>query len=124
MADSSPVNATTPSATPSALRDRHCQDLPKGSPALGHDEVQYYLGQLDGWQLTADGDKLSKTFKFEDFYKTMGFVNTVAHVANSQNHHPDLDVSYGQCTVTFWTHTVGGLSENDFICAAKIDAMG
>ena len=66
---------------------------------------------------------LSRTFTFKDYYRTMSFVNALAHVANAEDHHPDLSVHYDRCVVRFSTHDVGGLSENDFICAAKADAL-
>ena len=65
----------------------------------------------------------SRAFEFKNFFRTMSFVNALAHVANIEDHHPDLEVSYKRCRVIFWTHTVGGVSENDLICAAKIDQL-
>jgi 4a-hydroxytetrahydrobiopterin dehydratase len=79
------------------------------------------LKELPGWGLS--GDHLEKTYTFKDFYRTMAFVNAVAWVANQEDHHPDLEVGYSRCVVKFSTHDVGGLSENDFICAAKVDAL-
>ena len=67
--------------------------------------------------------RLRRTFTFKDYYRTMSFVNALAHVANAEDHHPDLSVHYDRCVVRFSTHDVGGLSENDFICAAKADAL-
>ncbi|SMC22204.1 pterin-4-alpha-carbinolamine dehydratase [Andreprevotia lacus DSM 23236] len=69
------------------------------------------------------GGKLEKTFRFKDFYQTMAFVNAVAYIANQQDHHPDLEVTYSRCRVVWSTHSAGGLSRNDFICAARIDAL-
>jgi 4a-hydroxytetrahydrobiopterin dehydratase len=69
------------------------------------------------------GNQLRREFQFPDYHRTMAFVNAVAWVAHSQDHHPDLEVSYSRCVVRFNTHTVGGLSENDFICAARINAL-
>ena len=66
---------------------------------------------------------IRREWKFKNFYRTMSFVNAVAHIANAEDHHPDLEVGYGYCRVKFSTHAIGGLSENDFICAAKIDAL-
>ena len=81
------------------------------------------LPQVPGWELVEDGHALSRTFAFPDYYRTMSFVNALAHVANAENHHPDLSVHYDRCVVRWSTHDVGGLSENDFICAAKADAL-
>ncbi len=82
------------------------------------------LVRLDpGWTLDADATSLLREFTFRDFYRTMSFVNAVAHVANIEDHHPDLQVSYSTCRVRYNTHAIGGLSENDFICAAKLDQI-
>ena len=75
------------------------------------------------WQLAADARSIRREFKFKDFYRTMSFVNALAHVANIEDHHPDLEAGYNYCRVLFTTHAIGGLSENDFICAAKIDRI-
>ncbi|HEX5354593.1 MAG TPA: 4a-hydroxytetrahydrobiopterin dehydratase [Aquabacterium sp.] len=94
-------------------------------PALSPDEQQLLLSQLRGWQVDANvpGGVLSKTFKLADFHRTMAFVNAVAWIAHEQDHHPDLAVSYNTCTIRWSTHSVGGLSINDFICAARVDAL-
>ncbi len=75
------------------------------------------------WQLTAHGKSLRRSLKFKDFYRTMSFVNALAHIANVEDHHPDLEIGYNYCHVTFTTHSIGGLSQNDFICAAKLDRL-
>ena len=75
------------------------------------------------WQLAADARSIRREFKFKDFYRTMSFVNALAHIANLEDHHPDLELGYNYCRVLFTTHAIGGLSENDFICAAKIDRI-
>ena len=77
--------------------------------------------QLDGWTLA--GSVISKTYSFKNYYQTMAFVNATAWISHREDHHPDLAVGYNQCRVTYWTHAVNGLSENDFICAAKCDAL-
>jgi 4a-hydroxytetrahydrobiopterin dehydratase len=82
------------------------------------------MGQLaPDWRLADDGSSLKRSFGFDDFYRTMAFVNAVAWIANAEDHHPDLEVGYNYCRITFSTHSIGGLSENDFICAAKVDAL-
>ena len=82
------------------------------------------LGKLDGaWQVTTDNRSLRRELAFKDFYRTMSFVNAVAHVANIEDHHPDLEVGYNYCRIVFTTHSIKGLSENDFICAAKVDQI-
>ena len=82
------------------------------------------LQRLDeGWQLSVDGSNIQREFRFIDFYRTMSFVNALAHIANIEDHHPDLELGWGYCRVRYTTHAIRGLSENDFICAAKLDAI-
>ena len=94
--------------------------------ALSATEVVTQLSKLNGeqalgWRLI-DG-ALEKTFKFKNYYVTIGFVNAVAFIANAENHHPDLEVGYSQCKVRFNTHDVNGISVSDFFCASKVDAL-
>jgi len=89
--------------------------------ALNSSQATDLLNSLDGWGLK-DG-QIARSFSFKDFYETMAFVNAVAYIANREDHHPDMEVSYNKCSLRFSTHSVGGLSENDFICAAKVDAL-
>ena len=79
---------------------------------------------LKGWSRTASGDGIQKTFQFTDYYRTIAFVNAIAWIANLQDHHPDLDVRYNRCGVTWSTHDAGGITQNDLICAARVDALG
>jgi 4a-hydroxytetrahydrobiopterin dehydratase len=88
---------------------------------LGKEEVERLLGSLSGWELQ-DG-AIARRFEFSNFYQTMAFVNAVAWIAHKEDHHPDLEVSYRACRVKYTTHAVGGLSENDFICAARVDSL-
>ncbi len=109
----------------SELKNRRCKPCEGGVEPLSHEAATVMIGQLeDGWALSADGREISRDFSFGGFYKTMSFVNAVAWIANAEDHHPDLEIGYGHCLVRFTTHSIGGLSENDFICAAKIDALG
>jgi len=106
------------------LRDRRCSACPPGMPALGvAHAAELRAGLSPEWQLDAAGRALTREFRFQDFHATMAFVNAVAWIAHVEDHHPDLEVGYGHCRVTWSTHSVGGLSENDFICAAKVDAL-
>jgi 4a-hydroxytetrahydrobiopterin dehydratase len=91
------------------------------SNALSTQEIDRRLAGLAGWKST--GKEISRTFTFKNYYETMAFVNAVAYVAHRQDHHPDMEVGFNKCTVRFSTHSVGGLSENDFICAAKVDVL-
>ena len=84
-------------------------------------DVQAQLSQAPGWSLV-DG-AIQKRYEFADYHHTMAFVNALAWVAHAQDHHPDLLVSYNRCSVRFSTHSVGGISINDFICAARVDAL-
>ena len=105
------------------LAQAHCVPLRGSEHRLPPARIAELLPQVPGWELVEHGHALSRTFAFPDYYRTMSFVNALAHVANAENHHPDLSVHYDRCVVRFSTHDVGGLSENDFICAAKADAL-
>ena len=83
--------------------------------------VETLLRELVGWELT--GQEIAREFRFKDFHQTMAFVNAVAWVSHREDHHPDLEVGYNRCRVRYSTHAVGGLSENDFICAAKVNEL-
>lgn len=97
----------------------------QSGPALADIEATKLLKQLPGWAIEREGDAvvLTRQHSFSDFHNTMAFVNAVAWIAHEQDHHPDLLVSYNRCTVSWSTHSVGGLSINDFICAARVDAL-
>lgn len=99
-----------------------CKPCEGGVPPLSAAEVDTLLKDLKEWRV-ADG-KLRKDFHFPDHYVTMTFVNAVAWISHKQGHHPDLAVGYNTCRVEYVTHAIGGLSESDFICAAKIDLLG
>nr|WP_240901108.1 4a-hydroxytetrahydrobiopterin dehydratase [Thioalkalivibrio sp. XN8] len=87
-------------------------------------EAKQFLARLHAdWVLNDDATEIRRDFRFKGFNRTMGFVNAVAWIANNENHHPDLEVGWGHCLVRFSTHAIKGLSENDFICAAKVDAL-
>ena len=105
----------------SDLASRSCRPLPGGTPALSAAQIDTLLKDVPGWRFE-DG-AITRTWTFPDFHRTMAFVNAVAWIAHAQDHHPDMAVSYGRCTVHFNTHSIGGISENDFICAARIEAL-
>jgi 4a-hydroxytetrahydrobiopterin dehydratase len=100
------------------------QSSPQKGPALTPAAAQTLLTQLSGWTMDAAAKEIRRTFSFKNYYATMAFVNAVAWIAHREDHHPDMTVGYNKVTVVFATHSVGGLSENDFISAAKIDALG
>jgi 4a-hydroxytetrahydrobiopterin dehydratase len=106
-----------------SLADAHCIPRKGSEHRLSQARIRELLPDIPGWELVEDGHALSKTFKFADYYRTMAFVNALAFIANREDHHPDLSVHYDRCVVRFSTHDVGGLSENDFICAAKAEAL-
>lgn len=81
------------------------------------------MEQLPGWELAADGTSISRTLKFKDFLSTIAFINAMAYMSEQQGHHPDFSAGYNYCEVRYTTHAIGGLSENDFICAAKINDL-
>ena len=96
----------------------------KGSEhRLSEARIRELMPELPGWELVENGHALVKTFTFKNYYRTMAYVNALAYMAHAEDHHPDLGVHYNRCVVEFSTHDVGGLSRNDFICAAKLDAL-
>lgn len=103
------------------LSGKQCKPCEGGVPALAQTEIDSLLAQLAGWQ--QQGFNISKTYSFKNYYQTLAFVNAVAWMSHRENHHPDLTVSYNACRVSYSTHAIQGLSENDFICAAKVDAL-
>ncbi|MFI4954667.1 MAG: 4a-hydroxytetrahydrobiopterin dehydratase [Gammaproteobacteria bacterium] len=105
------------------LKEMKCIGCEGGIEPLSVERAKELLTQTPEWQLAADNKSISKTFIFKGFGKTMLFVNAVAWIANQEGHHPDLQVSFDRCTVNFTTHAVQGLTDNDFICAAKVDAL-
>lgn len=105
------------------LHERHCQTPAAGGTALSAAEADRWLRHLPHWNLDGDSRTIQRSFRFSDFHHTMAFVNALAWVAHQEDHHPDLEVGYNRCTVRYHTHAVNGLSLNDFICAAKIDAL-
>ncbi len=102
------------------LKSLHCKPL-EGQPPMAPAQIEAQLASLTDWALR-DG-AIEKTYKFANFHETMAFVNALAWVAHAEDHHPDVRLSYNRCVVRYNTHSVGGISINDFICAAKIDAL-
>jgi 4a-hydroxytetrahydrobiopterin dehydratase len=104
----------------SDLAALHCKAL-EGHVTMSSTEIAGHLRQAAGWSLL--GGAIEKTFRFADYHRTMAFVNAVAWIAHREDHHPDIAFGYDRCTLRFSTHSVGGISINDFICAAKVDAL-
>ena len=105
----------------SELAKKKCKPCEGGVAPYSAAQAQEMLKQLKGWILE-DG-KLVKLYPFRNYHETMAFVNALAWISHREDHHPDLQVGYNQCRVTYSTHAIGGLSENDFICAAKADQL-
>jgi len=103
------------------LAQKKCQACERGASPLNAEEAARLLKLLDGWAL--DGGMIAKTYAFKNYYQTMAFVNATAWISHREDHHPDITVGYNQCRVRYITHALDGLSENDFICAAKLDAL-
>lgn len=98
-----------------------CKPCEGGVPPLTDAAAAEMIKQLDGWSRL--GNAIVKTWHFRNYHETMAFANATAWISHREDHHPDLAVGYNKCTATYTTHAIGGLSENDFICAAKIDAL-
>jgi len=103
------------------LTEKSCKPCEGGVPPMEQPEIERMLKALDGWEQA--GNEIARTFLFKNYYETMAFVNATAWISHREDHHPDLEVAYNQCRVRYSTHAIGGLSENDFICAAKIDSL-
>ena len=110
-----------PMSEASALRTRTCKPCEGGGQPLSPEEIERLLRQLDGWAYR-DG-AITKTFRFPNYWQTMAFVNATAWISHREDHHPDLQVGYHTCRIDYRTHAIDGISENDFICAAKVDAL-
>ena len=106
-----------------SLSKKKCVPCEGGVPALLKDQVKEALKSLMGWQLREDGKLIFRDFKFKNYYETMAFVNAVAWIAHQEDHHPDLVVAYNHCLVQYQTHAIDGISENDLICAAKVNQL-
>ena len=105
------------------LPDAHCIPRKGSEHRLSEARIRELMPELPGWELVENGHALVKTFTFKNYYRTMAYVNALAYMAHAEDHHPDLGVHYDRCVVRYSTHDVGGLSENDFICAAKAETL-
>jgi len=101
--------------------NRKCKPCEAGMAALDESACHDYLGALDGWVLA--GQAIEKTWHFKNHYEAVAFVNAIAWISHREDHHPEITLGYADCRVRYWTHAIGGLSENDFICAAKVDRL-
>ncbi len=105
----------------SDLRQGKCQACEGGVEKLADDKVTGRIGSASGWRL--EQGSLCRDFQFKNFYETMAFVNAVAWIADRENHHPDMEIGYGYCLLRYSTHSVKGITENDFICAAQVNQL-
>ena len=105
------------------LHLQHCRPLRGEENRVSAELIDELLKRLDGWRVSTDRQSLQKTVPFNDYYQTLAFVNALGFMAHMEDHHPDLGVHYNRCEIMYSTHDVGGLSMNDFICAAKVDAL-
>jgi 4a-hydroxytetrahydrobiopterin dehydratase len=106
------------------LRQKHCAPCEGGVPALSEEQIRQNLVAVPNWGLTADGQRLRREWRVKGFTTGLDFFNRVGQIAEAEDHHPDLHlVGYRNVAIEIWTHAVGGLTENDFILAAKIDTL-
>jgi len=106
------------------LAARQCKPCEGGVEPLSAISAKQLAGELHGdWEISDDGLEISRTFEFPAYSRSLGFANAVAWIAIQQGHHPDIALSYSRCVVSWTTHAIGGLSDNDFICAAKVDLL-
>jgi len=103
------------------LQEKHCRPCESGTPPLSESDVSARLQLLNGWK--QERNSICKTYQFKNFHQTIAFVNAVAWISHREGHHPDLSVSFNCCRVSYTTYSIAGLSENDFICATKVDAL-
>lgn len=107
-----------------ALSEKKCVPCQGGTQPLEKKEAEHYLQEVLSWELIDNGKKIQKMFEFKDFGQAMRFVNSVAEIAKSEDHHPDIFISYNKVKLTLFTHKIEGLHKNDFILASKIDKIG
>ena len=108
----------------SDLTSKSCKPCEGGVDPIDPTQAKLEMQSLNpAWTLSEDGKSISRSFGFKNYYETMAFVNAVAWVAHREDHHPDMEVGYNRCLVRYSTHAIAGLSENDLICAAKVDAL-
>jgi len=105
-----------------SLLEKSCTPR-EGGAALPRAEATALLKEIPDWELNDAADAISRLFRFKNYYETIAFVNALAWIVHQEDHHPDLEVGYNRCRVRYRTHSANGLSENDFICAAKINAL-
>ncbi len=106
-----------------SLASKHCVPCRGGIPPLSEEEARKLLANASGWRLEEGGTRLTRRFELEDFKKAIEFVNRVAEIAEEEGHHPDIAIHWNKVDLVLWTHKIGGLHENDFILAAKVNRL-
>lgn len=105
------------------MSQSRCTACHAGMPTLSAEEIQAAIAPLEGWGYDIDSGSIYRTFEFKGYYKTMAFVNAIAWVAHTEKHHPDMQVSFNQVTVSYQTHEAGGITRNDIICAELVNQL-
>lgn len=105
------------------LCDMTCKACEGGVAPMTQADAKQLLSQTPGWEMNVQANEIMRTFEFKNYYRTIAFVNAIAWMSHRENHHPDLEVGYNLCKIRYQTHAIGGLSENDFICAAKVNEI-
>lgn len=105
------------------LKNKHCKPCEGGVCPLDEEISTGYLRDVPGWDLSADGKSIARRIKFKGFLETVSFINALAWLSEREGHHPDFCAGYGYCEVRYTTHAIDGLSENDFICAARVNEL-
>ncbi|NJN47222.1 MAG: 4a-hydroxytetrahydrobiopterin dehydratase [Candidatus Competibacteraceae bacterium] len=105
------------------LSEKSCVPCQGGVPSLSQEEAESLLAQTPGWSLTQEGTRLERRFAFKSFAAALEFVNRVGEIAEQEDHHPDISFGWGYATVVYYTHKIGGLHENDFVMAAKLNTV-
>ncbi len=105
-----------------SVKEKHCVPCEGGIPPLTAEQIKQLMINLEGWDVR-ENKEIIRSFHFKNYYHTISFVNAIAWMAHREIHHPDLEVSYNHCLVRFSTHAIGGLSDNDFICAQKVNEI-
>lgn len=105
------------------LMEKRCRGCEGEVAPLTLEMVKSYLDEVREWHLGNENKAIIRQFSFKNYYHTIAFVNAIAYMSHSENHHPDMEISYNRCKISYTTHAIGGLSENDFICAAKVNKL-
>lgn len=106
-----------------SLSEKNCIPCQGGIPPLNQEEAEHLLAQTPGWSLIQDGTRLERRFSFKSFAAALEFVNRVGEISEQEGHHPDICLGWGYANVVYYTHKIGGLHENDFVMAAKVNEL-